>query len=537
MALTITLGELSGILLILQTALLVRIADAVIVRHAAPASLLLLFAGFLATVPLRLLSQWGSRRAGWECSSIVKRIVRSEVGLHLASLGPIALSGLRTGEIVTVAVDAVEALEGYYARYLPQRALSTLLPFTVLAVVFPLDWISGLVLVLTAAFLPVSMIVIGEESHVRNQRLWSTLARMSGRFLDILQGLTTVKIFGAVRREAAEIERSSGEYRAATMSVLRIAFLSSFMLELLSAVSIAIVAILSGLRLMAATMHFAPAYFILLVAPEYFLVLRTLGTFYHMRMEAMAAAERITGLLSAAAPARPAQVVTSPASPTRTREACSVTFDSVSFSFAARKILDGVSFSVPAGGHVALAGASGAGKSTILNILLGFLDPVEGRVLVDGIPLSRFDRPGWLSRIAWLPQNPTFFHGTIRANIRLGRTDASDREIEDAARMACVDEFLHRLPAGLDTVVGEGGKGLSVGQVQRVAMARLFLRRPALLLLDEPTAHLDQANAELVSAGIEALARDRTMIMVTHRDAGRMERMLVLESGRVGEGP
>ena len=158
-------------------------------------------------------------------------------------------------------------------------------------------------------------------------------------------------------------------------------------------------------------------------------------------------------------------------------------------------------------------------------------------MLVDGIPLSRFDRPGWLSRIAWLPQNPTFFHGTIRANIRLGRTDASDREIEDAARMACVDEFLHRLPAGLDTVVGEGGKGLSVGQVQRVAMARLFLRRPALLLLDEPTAHLDQASAELVSAGIEALARDRTMIMVTHRGAERMERMLVLESGRVGEGP
>ena len=261
-----------------------------------------------------------------------------------------------------MAVDAVEALEGYYARYLPQRALSTLLPFTVLAVVFPLDWISGLVLVLTAAFLPVSMVVIGEESHVRNQRLWSTLARMSGRFLDILQGLTTVKIFGAVRREAAEIERSSGEYRAATMSVLRIAFVSSFMLELLSAVSIAIVAILSGLRLMAATMHFAPAYFILLVAPEYFLVLRTLGTFYHMRMEAMAAAERITGLLATAAPARPAEAVTSAASPTRTREACSVTFDSVSFSFAARKILDGVSFSVPPGGHVALAGASGAGE-------------------------------------------------------------------------------------------------------------------------------------------------------------------------------
>ena len=203
---------------------------------------------------------WGTRRAAFECASRVKQAVRFDAGERLRALGPIALAGMKTGEVVTLVVDAVEALEGYYSRYLPQRALSTLLPFTVLAIVFPLDWISGLVLVLTAAFLPVSMIVIGEESHLRNQRLWATLARMSGRFLDVLQGLTTVKMFGAARREAEEIERASNEYRTATMSVMRIAFLSSFMLELLSAVSIAIVAVLFRPAAHGGDNEFAPAF-------------------------------------------------------------------------------------------------------------------------------------------------------------------------------------------------------------------------------------------------------------------------------------
>lgn len=528
LALTIALGELSGILLILQTALLARIADAVIFRHAGLASLACIFAALIAMAPARLLVTWATRRVSFECASVVKRDVRRDLTERLRALGPIALAGMRTGEVVTIAVDAVEALEGYYSRYLPQRALSTLLPFTLLAAVFPLDWISGLVLVLTAMFLPVTMIVIGEESHIRNQRLWATLARLSGRFLDILQGLTTVKMFGAARREAAEIERTSDEYRVATMSVLKIAFLSSFMLELLSAVSIAIVAVLSGLRLMAGAMQFSRAYFILLAAPEYFLVLRTLGTFYHMRMEAMSVAERIIGFLDTAALTR------SPARHTAaTRSlgagACGITFNSVTISYAERTVLEDLSFQVAAGSHVALTGPSGIGKSTILSVILRFLDPASGRVLVDGSPLDLLDRKGWFQRVAWLPQKPTLFHGTIRDNIRLGLAGASEDEVRQAARQACADEL------SLDAIVGEGGQGLSRGQIQRVALARLFLRRPSLVLLDEPTAHLDPASAEQVSAGIETLARGRTMIVVTHRGSAGMERTLALESGRMRE--
>ena len=534
LALTIALGEISGILLILQTALLVGIADAVIFRHAAVLSLANLFVALIAIAPVRFLVMWASRQAAYECASRVKLDVRRRLMGHLRRLGPISLSGMRAGEVATVAVDAVEALEGYYSRYLPQRALSTLLPFTLLAAVFPLDWISGLVLVLTAVFLPLIMIVIGEESHVRNQRLWAILARMSGRFLDILQGLTTVKMFGAARREAAEIERASNEYRTNTMSVMRIAFLSSFMLELLSAVSIAIVAVLSGLRLMAGTMQFGRAYFILLVAPEYFLVLRTLGTFYHMRMEAMSAAERIVGLLET----QGSEALLEATLPTNAPggEAFEVAFESVSLSLKKRIILDEVSFLAARGAHNALTGASGAGKSTILNILLRFLRPDTGRVLVEDRALDLLPPDEWFERVAWLPQKPTLFHGTLGENIGLGRVGARRDEIAEAARMACVDEFLPRLPSGLDTTVGEGGQGLSRGQVQRVALARLFLRRPGLVLLDEPTAHLDPASAELVSAAIQVLGRGRTMIMVTHRGSAGMERTLVLEAGKLRDG-
>jgi len=542
LALTIALGELSGVLLVLQTALLVRIIDAVIFRHAAIASLSVFFLGLLAAVPARFVVMWASRRAGYECASRVKRLVRGEAVGHLRARGPIALAGMKTGEVVTVAVDGVEALEGYYARYLPQRALSTLLPFTVLACVFPLDWISGLTLVLTAVFLPVSMIVIGEESHARNQRLWATLARMSGRFLDILQGLTTIRMFGAARREAAEIERATDEYRTATMSVLRIAFLSSFMLELLSALSIAIVAILSGLRLMAGTMQFAPAYFILLIAPEYFLVLRTLGTFYHTRMEGMSAAERIIALLGAREPAAAATAASAAERrprllPPSEGGGSLVVFEEVSFSYGPRTVLEGISFVLPAGSQVALTGPSGIGKSTVLALLLQFIEPGSGRVLVDGLPLQLRDPKEWRKRIAWLPQRPTLFHGTIRDNIRLGRLDASDPEIENAARLACMEEFLCRLAAGLDTIVGEAGQGLSVGQVQRVALARMFLRDPGLILLDEPAAHLDPHSAEQVMSSIGLLARGRTVLMATHRGSAGMERTLVLAGGRVREEP
>ena len=515
--------------MVLQTGLLARVADQLIFRHSPISDLLPLFAGALGAIVLRAAAAAASRSTASGCASKVKADLRAECAARIRRIGPLALSGMRAGVIAHVTVDAVEALDAYFSRYLPQRSIASLLPFTILAVVFPLDWISGLVLVLTAVFLPVSMIVIGEQAHERNRRLWSRLALMSGRFLDVLQGLATVRLFDAVQRETAAIEQASRDHRLLTLSVLRIAFLSSFMLELISAVSIAIVAVISGFRLLHGTMAFSPAYFILLVAPEYFLTLRTLGSLYHSRMEAISAAEQIQAFLTDPTNApEPVRAMTG-----RVARAPSIAFHDVNFSYAAAPVLAGFSLSIPSGQHLALTGPSGAGKSTILALLNRFARPQGGTIEIDGVPIDDLGEAEWRRIVAWLPQRPTLFHGSVRDNVRLGRQDASDGEIRKAMSLARVEAV------ALDTPVGEAGQGLSTGQVQRVALARLFLRSPLLVLLDEPTSHLDRENAALVSEGIEELSTGRTTILVTHREesAAGMDRVIEIRDGKAGARP
>jgi ATP-binding cassette subfamily C protein CydD len=531
----VAFGEAAGILLIAQTALLVRVVDGALFHGAAALSLLPIVLAAFGVIGLRAAATWAARKASASYASTVKLSLREAVVRKLRTIGPLALAGMRAGEVASTAVDAVEAVEGYFARYLPQRAIATLLPFTILAAVFPLDWISGLVLVATAVFLPLSMIVIGEEAHERNRKLWAMLARMSGRFLDVLQGLPTVRMFGAAAREAAEIGKASDSYRSLTLSVLRIAFLSSLMMELISALSIAIVAVLCGLRLLSGSMGFFPGYFILLVAPDYFLTLRQLGTFYHSRMEAVSAAERIRDLLET-----PTAQPQGPGAATRaalpSRHAPSVELRGVSFSYGARTIIADATLQVGPGEHVALSGPSGTGKSTLLALLLGFARPSSGVILVDGIGLEDIDPAAWLRCVAWLPHRPTIFHGSLRKNLIVGRENATVDELDRALRLSRVDEFLPRLGKGLETPVGEGGQGLSVGQAQRVALARLFLREPGLVLLDEPTAHLDPENAQLVAQGIYSLCEGRTAIIATHDAAQSGLRTVVLEDGRLEEG-
>jgi ATP-binding cassette, subfamily C, bacterial CydD len=550
LALTVALGETAGILLVAQTALLVTAINDAVFHRPGPAPMPALLAAALAVICLRAAATWGSKRAGAACAAAVKRRMRAAVMERLRGAGPLALAAERAGELAHGAVDSVEALDAYYSRWLPQRSIATLLPFTILAAVFPLDWLSGLILVLTAVFLPLSMIVIGEEAHERNRRLWGTLSRMSGRFLDVLQGLTTVRLFGAAGREARAIEAASEEYRSLTLSVLRVAFLSSFMLELISAVSIAIVAVVSGLRLLSGHMSFFPAYFILLIAPEYFLTLRQLGTFYHSRMEAVSAAEQVRALLEmplaagagagAGAGAARAATVRAPAATPPTAApvatpAPRIDLRDIAFAYGERPVLAGASLRLGPGEHLTLVGPSGSGKSTIIAMLLGFARPGAGVIEIDGRPLDSLDPEAWRRVVAWLPQRPTIFRGSLRMNVTLGREDAPADSLERALGLAHVDEFLPRLPRGLDTDLGEGGAGLSVGQAQRVALARLFLREPGLVLLDEPLAHLDAGSAAMVSAGIEALCTGRTALVVSHAVPGPGERVVALENGRLAD--
>jgi len=542
----IAFGLGSGVLLIAQAGLLARLLDALLFERVTPAIAVVGLAGLLGVFGLRAWLAYRAERSAFRAAAAVKRALRDQAYRRIQAAGPRWLADQRSGALIEDLTKGVEALDGYYARYLPAMTLTALLPLAILLVVLPLDWLSGLVLLLTAPLIPLFMILVGQQVEALNRRQWRTLARMGAHFLDTLQGLTTLKLFNASRREAAVIAQVSDDYRRQTMAVLRVAFLTSAVLEFFATVGIALVAVLIGFRLYHAplplpallhppTLDFATGFFVLLLAPEFYLPLRNLGGYYHSRMEALTAAERLATVLHApitpgAAPdAAPAVSADIPPE---------IRFEAVRFAYApGRTALADVSFALPAGQRIALVGPSGAGKSTVVQLLLGFLQPDAGQILIDGAPLDRLPLATWRRQVAWLPQRPRLFQGTLLDNIRLGLPDASLAAVQAAARRARATEFIDRLPAGYLTVIGEGGAGLSGGQIQRIALARAFLRDARLVILDEATASLDPASEALVQAGIDELAVGRTLLVVAHRLATvrQTAHILVLVAGRIAE--
>ena len=530
---SIAMGLVAGLAVIVQAALLAWVVDAVIVRGATLPSVWPALVAMLPAVGLRFVAVQAAQRYAFAGAATLRIALRGELIRKIQALGPAWLANESSGALSTHLVAGVDALEGYYARWLPQRALSALLPLAFVAVIFPVDRVSGLVLVLTAPLIPLFMALLGKDAVAANQRQWRRLARLSARLLDTLAGLATLKRFNASRREAEIVARVSESYRVSTMEVLRIAFLSSVALEFLSTVSIAMVAVLIGFNLLYAKVHFQPAFFVLLLAPEFYLPLRTLGTHYHARMEAIAAAERIADILAAPLPSHPAQRAMLPQS-----QPCRIRFESVSFAHAEGcAALDALSFVAAPGAVTALVGPSGAGKSTALNLLLGFASPQAGSISIEGMDLSAIDEASWLANVAWVPQRAHLFAGTVLENLRLASPDASFARVREAAELADADEFIAALPAGYDTLVGERGIGLSGGQIQRLALARAFLKDASVVLLDEPTAHLDARTQERIHAGIERLARGRTVLLAAHRPAtARLAtHIVVIDRGRAVE--
>jgi ATP-binding cassette subfamily C protein CydD len=412
-----------------------------------------------------------------------------------------------------------------------------MLPLAILAVVLPLDPLSALVLLVTAPLIPVFMLLVGSGAEKLNRRQWRRLARMSGHFLDLVQGLTTLKALGASRRAADSVTSVAEDYRRDTMAVLRVAFLSSLVLEFFATVSIAMIAVFIGFRLLWGEMAFFHGFLVLLLAPELYLPLRTLGAAYHARMEAIGAAERVAAVLDLPPPVRHEG--------TRRLDAMSapsIVFEDVHVTFAdGRKALAGLSFAIAPGERVALAGPSGAGKSTVLNLLLGFIEPTSGRILVGGVPLAELDRRWWLEQTAYLRQHPHVFDATIAQNIAM-RLDAVASELEGdriraAARSAFADGFIRGLPQGYETQAGEHGAGLSGGEVQRLALARAFYRDARLVLIDEAAAHLDRETEATISRALGNLARGRTMLTIAHRPMSlqQADRILVLDRGRLAD--
>ncbi|PPS75595.1 MULTISPECIES: thiol reductant ABC exporter subunit CydD [Streptomyces] len=459
----------------------------------------------------RALVGWLTELAAHRASAAVKSELRGRLLERSAELGPGWLSGQRTGSLVALATRGVDALDDYFSRYLPQLGLAVVVPVAVLARIVTEDWVSAAIIVGTLPLIPVFMVLIGWATQSRMDRQWRLLSRLSGHFLDVVAGLPTLKVFGRAKAQAESIRRITGEYRRATMRTLRVAFISSFALELLATISVALVAVTIGMRLVHGEMDLYIGLVILILAPEAYLPLRQVGAQYHAAAEGLAAAEEIFEVLEAPRPASGSEPVPKGA----------LSFEGVTVRYPGRSAdaVTNVTFGVEPGETVALVGPSGAGKSTLLSVLLGFVRPAEGQVRVGGVDLVDADLEQWRSRIAWVPQRPHLYAGTIAENVRLARPGADDDSVRRALRDAGALEFVDTLPQGVETVLGEDGAGLSAGQRQRLALARAFLADRPVLLLDEPTAALDGATEAEVVAAVRRLAAGRTVLLVVHRPA------------------
>lgn len=527
------LGLTAGFLLILQAWLLAGVVSEVIFEKASLAEVQSRLWAMLAIFLLRAILAWASEQAAFRAAANVKLQLRDRLYRHLQLLGPLYLTRERSGDLVNTLSDGIEALESYYARFLPAMSLVVLVPLSILVFVFPMDWISGVVMLVTAPLIPLFMVFIGKGTERLNQRQWRKLARMSAHFLDVIQGLTTLKLFNASRREAEAVGRISEEYRRDTMAVLRMAFLSSLVLEFFATVSIALIAVLIGFRLYFGEMDFAYGFFVLLLAPEFYLPLRTMGTHYHARMDGIAAAERIVDILETPLPKQ-----ANGQQPAPDLKVQSIRFDHVAFAYeAGREALNQITFELHPNERLALVGPSGAGKTTIINLLLGFATPDTGEIRIGDIPLAQINPDRWRQQLAWVPQNPRLFHGSLLDNICLGRDNVEMSAVREAAQLARADEFIDRLQDGYETLIGEHGQGLSGGQIQRIALARAFLKDAPLVILDEATANLDLENEALIREAIRELSKGRMLLSVAHRlnTVQDADRILVLNSGRICE--
>lgn len=532
--LTITFGVLGAGAIIAQMTFLSRVVNRVFLFHEGldQVGQLLLF--LLGAIVVRAGLVWMREVTAQNGAIRFKIELRKRLFAHLLELGPVYSKGESTGELVTTSSEGIERLDPYVSRYLPQVALSILVPLLIATYIFLLDWTSAMLLLVTGPIIPLLMILVGSYAEKHVQRQWLALSRMSAYFLDAVQGLATLKLFGGGDAARERIARLSDRFREQTLKMLRIAFLSGMVLEFMSAVAIALVAVTLGIRLIDGGISFESAFLVLLLAPEFYRPLRELGVHRHAGMEGKAAAKRISEILET-----PTLIHNEAASYKRPINQLSITFAGVTYTYpgSERPALQDINLVLPAGTCTALVGRSGAGKSTIANLLLRFMDVQGGRIVVNDIPLTELPVETWREYVAVVPQRPYLFHGSVFANISLARPTASDDEVAQAAEFAGATEFINRLPQGYATEIGERGVRLSAGQAQRIAIARAFLKNAPLLILDEPTSSLDPRSEVLIRRALERLMRNRTVLVIAHRynTIASAEQIAVLEEGRLVE--
>lgn len=569
---SVACGTLAGALAVAFFVLLGTAVDAVFVGGRTLAGLRNLLAGLAALALARAGASWLGEASAHAAAGDVKIAVRDGLVRALLRRGPRGASAERTGELVNTLVGGVESVEAYVGQYLPQAALAATVPLLVLATVFAIDPLSALVLAVTGPLIPLFTWLVGGTARERTRRQFVTLSRLSARFLDAVQALPVLRAFGRADAEADAIARASERFRAVTMSALRVAFVSALTLELLAAIGVAVIAVEVGLRLLYARMTFRDAFTVLLLAPEFYRPLRNLGAAFHAGLAGREALARVREIEGPETPddtpgpvpeprPRPEAIGTAraeaihppappPPYPTAVRPPRShpngapgsppaIVLRRLVFSYsgAARPAVAGIDLEIPPGRTLALVGPSGSGKSTVARLLLRFLDPDAGEILADGVPLSGMDADEWRRAVAWVPQQPHLFHGTVRDNLRLARPEAGEGAIAEALERAHAGAFVRSLPLGLDTPVGERGQRLSGGEAQRIALARAFLKDAPLLVLDEPTAHLDPGHEAAIRESMAELRRGRTVLLIAHRltTVADADVLAVLSGGRIIE--
>jgi thiol reductant ABC exporter CydD subunit len=527
------LGVVAALLVLAQAALLAHVAARAF-DGASLESLALPLALLAAAAAGRAAAAWGFEVAGRHAATNVMAQLRLDLVERRLRDRPAALDGAASAEVATVAVAGVDALETTFARYLPQLVLATVVPLAVLVFVASIDLVSAGVMLLTLPLVPVFMWLVGRYTERRTRERWQALARLASHFSDVVRGLPTLRAFNRAEAQGERIAQVSDEYRRTTMGTLRVAFLSGTVLELAATLGIALVAVTVGVRLVEGGLGFEAGLTVLVLAPELYLPLRNLAAQYHTSADGLAVAERLLDLLEEPA----GDLGSGRAVPPNPRDV-PVRLERVSFAYPARDglVLDSIDLELAPGETVALVGPSGSGKTTIASLLLGLAEPTEGRITADTVDLATCDAAAWRAQIAWVPQRPTLFRGTVAENIRLGDIAAADGRVQAAAALAGADGFVRELPHGYETIVGDGGRPLSAGQLQRIALARAFLRDASLVILDEPTANLDAENAEFVGAAVERLRGGRTVLLIAHRPelARGADRVVTLAAGRVVE--
>ncbi|UPR34616.1 cysteine/glutathione ABC transporter permease/ATP-binding protein CydD [Vibrio cyclitrophicus] len=534
----ISLGVLSSVFLIAQAALLASILHQLIIENVDKSELVGHFAGLALSVVGRAGCTWGREIAGYRCGEQIRVYIRQLILDKLRELGPAYIKGKPAGTWATLLLEQVEDMQDFFSRYLPQMSLSVMIPFIILVVVFPVNWAAGLIFLLTAPLVPMFMALVGMKAADANRKNFKALQRLSGHFYDRLQSMTTIRLFDRTSAETEVLKGASEVFRTRTMDVLKIAFLSSAVLEFFTSISIAMTAVYFGFTYIGelnfghygAGITLFAGLFILILAPEFYQPLRDLGTFYHAKQQAVGAAESIVEFLET-------DITKVKSGNTQLDPAQGINIEATDLKVLSPEgvqLVGPISFALNTRQSTALVGPSGAGKTSLINAILGFM-PYEGSLKINGIELRELDLASWRKTISWVGQNPLLLHGSIRDNVTLGKHDIADQVVENALEQSFASEFVNE--HGLDYMISDRSGGLSVGQSQRLALARAMIQDGQFWLLDEPTASLDTRSEQLVMKGINSNIESRTALLVTHQLAPlkSVDNILVMRDGGLVE--